>query len=76
LTPRYPLKEWFDFATSIFGIAILPLTPEVALEAYSLPGTFHDDPADRMIVATARIHHCVLLTEDTKIRNYSQVEAV
>src|ERR1700685_3402049 len=71
---RYPLKEWFDFATSTFGIAILPLTPDVAQEAYELPGKFHEDPADRLIVATARIHDCLLLTEDTKIGKYPHVK--
>jgi PIN domain nuclease of toxin-antitoxin system len=71
---RYPLKEWFEFATSTFGIAILPLTPNVAQEAYELPGKFHEDPADRLIVATARIHNCLLLTEDSKIRKYPHVK--
>jgi PIN domain nuclease of toxin-antitoxin system len=71
---RYPLKEWFDFATSTFGIAILPLPPDVAQEAYELPGKFHEDPADRLIVATARIHNCLLLTEDSKIKKYPHVK--
>jgi PIN domain nuclease of toxin-antitoxin system len=75
IEPRYPLREWFDIATSGFGIAILPLTTDIARDAYELPGTFHDDPADRMIVATARVHNYLLLSEDSKILEYSHVNA-
>ena len=68
-----PLDRWFDLATAGVGLTILPLTTIIALDAYALPGTFHDDPADRMIVATARVHDCLLLTEDDKIRKYRHV---
>lgn len=39
-----------------------------------LPGDFHRDPADQIIVATARIHDCPLLTVDDKILNYPHVK--
>jgi PIN domain nuclease of toxin-antitoxin system len=68
-----PLQEWFDNILAESGILVLPLTPRITVEAYSLPGRFHDDPADRMIVATARNHDCLLLTEDKKILDYSHV---
>jgi PIN domain nuclease of toxin-antitoxin system len=70
----YPLQQWFELATSGLGILTLPLSAEVAREAYQLPGKFHEDPADRLIVATARIHNCLLLTEDSKIRKYPHVK--
>ena len=71
--PKYPLQDWFDFATSAVGLPVLPLTANVAREAYELPGKFHEDPANRMIVATARTHDFLLLSEDAKIKKYSHV---
>ena len=41
-----------------------------------LPGEFHRDPADQLIVATARIHDCPLVTSDSRILNYPHVETV
>jgi PIN domain nuclease of toxin-antitoxin system len=49
-----PLVQWMTQAVSAPGLAIEPLLPQVAVEAYSLPDRFHRNPADRLIVATAR----------------------
>jgi PIN domain nuclease of toxin-antitoxin system len=68
-----PAAEWFANVIAESGIRILNLTPEIAADAYTLPGKFHDDPADRMIVATARNMDCLLLTEDKKILQYPHV---
>jgi PIN domain nuclease of toxin-antitoxin system len=54
-------------------IRLLELTPEIAVESTELPGVFHRDPADQIIVATARIYNCALLTSDTKILSYPHV---
>lgn len=45
-------------------------------EAYSLPESFHPDPADRIIAATARIRSYSILTADQKILNYPHVESI
>ncbi len=50
-----PIEEWFDQALSYPGIQLLALTPEIAIESTRLPGEFHRDPADQIIVATARV---------------------
>ena len=68
-----PAAEWFKNVIAESGIRVLNLTPEIAADAYTLPGKFHDDPADRMIVATARNMDCLLLTEDKKILKYPHV---
>ncbi len=70
------LREWFDQALSYPGIQLLPLTPEIAIESTQLPENFHRDPADQMIVATARVYSCPLVTSDEKILNYSYVETI
>ncbi len=48
------LDEWFDQALDYPGVQLLALTPEIAIESTRLPGEFHRDPADQVIVATAR----------------------
>lgn len=53
----------------------LPITLEIVEEAWSLPGTFHADPADRLLAATARKEDRLLLTTDRKLRDYPHVRA-
>lgn len=70
----FPVGEWIAKALSYPGIRLLGFSPEVAVESTQLPGVFHRDPADQIIVATARIHACPLMTLDTKIRVYPHVQ--
>jgi PIN domain nuclease of toxin-antitoxin system len=76
LTLHRPIEEWFQNALVESGIRLLGLTPEVAIEADNLPGEFHRDPADCIIVATARIHKAELLTIDRRILDYPFVETI
>lgn len=71
-----PLEEWIEQALVPSGVRLLPLTPRIAIESTQLPGDFHRDPADQIIVATARIHDCELLTVDTKILSYPHVKTL
>jgi len=71
-----PVGEWLTKALSYPGMRLLDLSPEVAVESTQLPGMFHRDPADQIIVATARIFAFPLVTMDTKIRAYPHVQAV
>jgi PIN domain nuclease of toxin-antitoxin system len=70
------LEEWFEQALSYPGIQVLALTPEIAIESTRLPGEFHRDPADQIIVATARVYGCPLVTSDEKILNYPHVTTI
>ena len=70
------IYEWFDQALSYPGIGIIELTPEIAIESTQLPSKFHRDPADQIIVATARIYNCPLITSDNKILRYMHVETI
>lgn len=67
------LNVWMRRALAYPGICLLPLTPEIALEANQLPGIFHRDPADQILVATARILGISMLTADAKILAYPDV---
>jgi PIN domain nuclease of toxin-antitoxin system len=68
-----PIGDWLRWASNYQGVEIYPLTLEVAALAYSLPNSFHSDPADRMIVATARLLNADLLTDYGLIRRYEGV---
>ena len=74
LTLHCPLDEWMNTALSYPGIELLELTPHIAIESTRLPGRFHRDPADQIIVATARVHEVQLLTIDEKILHYPHVQ--
>ena len=65
------LSLWLDEALAEPGPAIEPLNQQVAIESYALPEVFHPDPADRMIVATARVTGAVLMTRDRQILDYA-----
>lgn len=70
------LDEWLDAGLHAAAVSIVNITPAIAVESVRLPGEFHRDPADRMLVATSRILGCRLLTEDRKILDYRQVDAL
>lgn len=71
-----PPEEWMRIALGYPGVRLIPLSPEIVVEAYRLPEPFHRDPADRLIVATARVLDVPLATADGKILAYSGVECV
>ena len=71
-----PTRDWIAQSTTDLRLDTLPVTHAVSLEAYQLPGEFHRDPADRILVATARVHGCHLLTADERILAYPHVETI
>lgn len=68
------VSEWMDQALGYPGVRLLPLTPEIAIESTQLPGDFHRDPADQILVATARVHGVAILTADQLILEYPHVQ--
>ena len=69
-----PVGDWLTAALAYPGIRLLALSPEVSVESTQLPGAFHRDPADQIIVATARLYACPLVTMDRQIRAYAHVQ--
>jgi len=59
--------EWVQRALVCPLIQLAPLTPEIAIQSTRLPGAFHGDPCDRMLVATSHVHNAVLVTCDEKL---------
>lgn len=68
--------SWLATVTEIEGVKFLPVDVEIASKSALLPGEFHKDPADRMIVATARKLAVPVVTKDEKIRSYPHVKTV
>jgi PIN domain nuclease of toxin-antitoxin system len=66
------IASWIKDAISAPGLQVVQLLPEISIDSTHLPGQFHGDPADRLIVATARYLKCQLVTLDRKILAYSK----
>ena len=67
---------WIDEVEKTPGLSFLPVDNRAALSSQNLPGDFHSDPADRIIVALARDLAVPLVTADEKIRAYSHVTTI
>jgi PIN domain nuclease of toxin-antitoxin system len=65
-----PVRAWRADVLSTGGLAEIPVTGEIGVEAVLLPGALHDDPADRILAATARLHGLVLGTRDQRLLDY------
>lgn len=71
ITLSMPIKNWVEQSLNQKGIVIAAFDTEILIESVFLPGNFHKDHADRMIVATSRIKKLPLLTHDRRIIDYS-----
>ena len=67
LTFREPLDEWLERAAAAPAVQRIGITPTIAREVASLSTTRNWDPADRIIVATARVLGARLVTSDSRI---------
>ena len=70
LTLAGRLEAWISESLNALLAETVPLTHEIAVAAYNLPGEFHRDPADRMLVATAIVHDLTVMTADERILAY------
>jgi PIN domain nuclease of toxin-antitoxin system len=76
LSVSLPLRDWLEAAAAPPLVQRHPISPAVASEVAALPDAFHRDPADRIIVATARVHDATLLTRDRRIVDAKLVPTV
>jgi PIN domain nuclease of toxin-antitoxin system len=68
-----PADVWIEEIEGHPLIEVLSLTARIAAESVRLGPDFHNDPADQIIVATARIHGLPLMTADERIRKWGKV---
>lgn len=72
LALKMSCAEWVNQALATPGLSLEPFTPEIAIESSRLPGEIHADPADRILLATARITGAQLLTADERLLHYGR----
>jgi PIN domain nuclease of toxin-antitoxin system len=71
-----PLADWFRIALPQNRVKVIDLSPEISIDATRLPAWDHRDPADRLVVATARSYRLTILTSDRKILDYAHVKSL
>ena len=71
-----PPDDWVAASEALPFFDFVPVSNCIALKSVQLPGVLHNDPADRIIIATAISLGAVLVTKDEKIRNYEHVKTV
>lgn len=69
-------EAWLDTVAQVPAIRFVPVDVRISVQSVDLPGDFHKDPADRIIVATARHHSAPLVSADLKIRDYPHVQTI
>jgi PIN domain nuclease of toxin-antitoxin system len=67
-----PVREWVKHALALPGMSLAPFTEEIAIESTRLPGLFHGDPADRILVATAGQLGATFISCDQQILDYAR----
>lgn len=75
----YDGASFFRSVVDEMRLAVIDLNAEIAIESRRLPGHFHEDPADRFIIATARLRRLTLVTSDRPVLDYANqghVEAI
>lgn len=69
-------EEWISKALDMPGLRLVPLSPVIACRSTTLPQPFNGDPADQIIVATAREENATVLTRDRTVQEYSHVRSL
>ena len=72
----FDATTWVDRALAETAVEVVPISKCVALDSNNLPEGFHQDPADQIIVSTARVLNCELLTVDGRILLYPPVKTI
>ena len=66
----YDPEDWIESALDMPKLRFVPLSPVIAYRSTVLPQPFHNDPADQIIVATAREENATILTKDERVLSY------
>lgn len=76
LALKLELHEWITKALQLQKIKLIPLLPSISVLSSRLPGNFHGDPADRIIVASSLELKAELVTKDQRILDYKFADTV
>lgn len=67
---------WIERALDTSRVRLVELSPEISFQSSNLPPPFHDDPADQIIMATARQEGATLITKDKQMRQYGFIRTI
>jgi PIN domain nuclease of toxin-antitoxin system len=70
------VDDWIASCAALPFVHFLPVDRRIATLANRLPGTFHAEPADRLIVATALAHSLQVVTKDQRLRRYQHLRTI
>lgn len=70
------VNDWISHSEALPFIRFIPVDHRLAVRSVQLKGYLHNDPADRIIIATALSIGAPIVTRDQKIQNYSRVETI
>ena len=76
LTLSMHVEEWIHIAEKLPFLHFVHIDNNIALQSVNLPGKFHNDPADRIIIATAIYLKAPVISKDRRIRNYPHVPSI
>jgi len=65
------VMQWIRAAMAVPGVRLAPLEPDIAVASTRLPWEMHADPADRILVATARHLGATLVTADGALLEFA-----
>ena len=68
----HDVRTWVERALGFPGVRFKALSASIAIESAHLPGTLHRDPADRILIATARVAGAAIVTCDERILDYGK----
>lgn len=70
------IDTWMERVEALPFIRFIPVDNKIAAKSVSLPPPLHNDPADRMIIATALQENAILVTSDKRIFKYPHVQTL
>lgn len=76
ITLNTSCQTWVHCSLSLPGVNLIPLSPEIAIESCELPGDFHGDPADRIIVASAKVENLSIISRDEQMIAYCKKQDI
>lgn len=76
ITLSMDVQAWLKLSIEHPKIRLLSLSPEIAVLSTRLPGNFHSDPADRLIVATCLTYQVSLILKDSLIQRWGHLETI
>ena len=73
---KMDVQDWIDQALERPKVLLVQLDPQIVVLSTHLPGEFHGDPADRLIVATCLKFAFPLVTKDRGITDWRQIQII